>query len=346
MRLLLGCLFALAVAAVVGLGTTWLTLSHGTAFGAVDDRRLDRLAEDRHARHRPLCAAPPSRAAASLPIGSGDGVAFVARADDNGRPFDGRCDVVVERSHARRRGSGPSRSTTRTASSSPTRSTRHGFTSQEIVRRSDGSFEIVVAPRARAGNWLPTGGVDSYELVLRLYDSPGRRCDTSGTRGADACGQREVVPMIRWLLWLLAGALLGGIVHLMTVLMLPRPATQDAYARLSDWRPVNTFAPLPAPTAQSAVMPFMDPAFAAAVCRYDLSNGPLKLTAPVSAAYTSVSFYTRRGVAYYAINDRAAGRRVDRTRTDDDRTTGRVAGGRRGHRRRPADRRVAVRPPD
>ena len=31
---------------------------------------------------------------------------------------------------------------------------------------------------------------------------------------------------------------------------------------------------------------------------------------PVSLAYTSVSFYTRYDVAYYAINDRAAGRRV------------------------------------
>ena len=31
---------------------------------------------------------------------------------------------------------------------------------------------------------------------------------------------------------------------------------------------------------------------------------------PVSPAYTSVSFYTRNNVAYYAINDRAAGRRV------------------------------------
>ena len=31
---------------------------------------------------------------------------------------------------------------------------------------------------------------------------------------------------------------------------------------------------------------------------------------PVSQAYTSVSFYTRNGVAYYAINDRAAGRRI------------------------------------
>jgi uncharacterized membrane protein len=31
---------------------------------------------------------------------------------------------------------------------------------------------------------------------------------------------------------------------------------------------------------------------------------------PVSPAYTSVSFYTRSDVPYYAINDRAAGRRV------------------------------------
>ena len=57
-------------------------------------------------------------------------------------------------------------------------------------------------------------------------------------------------------------------------------------------------------------MPFMDPAFAAAACRYDLSKGALKLSVPISAAYTSVSFYNRFGVSYYAINDRAAGRRV------------------------------------
>ena len=57
-------------------------------------------------------------------------------------------------------------------------------------------------------------------------------------------------------------------------------------------------------------MPFMDPAFAAAVCRYDLSAGAIKLNAPVSQAYTSVTFYTRNSVAYYAINDRAAGRRT------------------------------------
>jgi len=115
--------------------------------------------------------------------------------------------------------------------------------------------------------------------------------------------------MIRWLLWLLAGALLGGIVHLVAVLILPRTATQDAYSRLAPIAPVNAVTPLPEPTPQNAVMPFMDPALAAAVCRYDLSDGPIKLTVPLSPAYTSVSFYTRRSVAYYAINDRSAGRR-------------------------------------
>jgi len=116
--------------------------------------------------------------------------------------------------------------------------------------------------------------------------------------------------MTRWLLWLIAGLLLGGVVHLGTVLALPRTATQDAYARLAAIAPVNTLVPLPPPAPERAILPFMDPAFAAAVCRYDLGQGPLKLTAPVSQAYTSVSFYTRYGVSYYAINDRAAGRRI------------------------------------
>jgi uncharacterized membrane protein len=116
--------------------------------------------------------------------------------------------------------------------------------------------------------------------------------------------------MIRALLWILSGLLLGGIVHLSTVLAMPQAATQDAYSRLSPLTPVNTMVPLPAPTAEAAIMPFMDPAFAAAVCRYDLTNGSIKLSAPVSQAYTSVTFYTRKSVAYYAINDRAAGRRT------------------------------------
>jgi len=116
--------------------------------------------------------------------------------------------------------------------------------------------------------------------------------------------------MMKWLLWLLGGILLGGIVHLATVLWLPRTATQDAYSRLTPVTPVNGVVTLPDATPDKSLLPYMDPAFATAVCRYDLSQGPLQLSLNVSQAYTSVSFYTRFGRAYYAINDRAAGRRV------------------------------------
>jgi uncharacterized membrane protein len=116
--------------------------------------------------------------------------------------------------------------------------------------------------------------------------------------------------MTRLLLCLLGGALLGGIVHLGSILILPSLASQDAYTRLSPLAPVNSVVPLPQPAPGAPLMPFMDPAFLMAVCRYDLSGGPLKFSMPTGPAYTAVSFYTRTNVAFYAINDRAAGGRA------------------------------------
>jgi hypothetical protein len=106
-----------------------------------------------------------------LPVGSGDGVAFSARTDDAGKPLDGRCDVALA-------GITPqARYWTMTLYDPegrlvPNSVRRQGFTSQEIIRRADGTFEITASPRARPGNWLPTGGIERYVLVLRLYDTP------------------------------------------------------------------------------------------------------------------------------------------------------------------------------
>ena len=127
---------------------------------------------------------------------------------------------------------------------------------------------------------------------------------------ADALDLDGGLPMIRILFTIVAGVLLGGVVHLVSVLALPRIATQDAYSRLTPMTKLNAVTALPLADPNNAPMPFMDPAFAVAICRYDLADGALKLTVPVSQAYTSVSFYTRNEVAYYAINDRSAGRKV------------------------------------
>ena len=116
--------------------------------------------------------------------------------------------------------------------------------------------------------------------------------------------------MIRLAFTILAGVVLGLVVHLVSVLALPRIATQDAYSRLTPMTKLNGVTQLPLADPNTSPMPFMDPAFALAICRYDLSGGPIKLTVPVSQAYTSVSFYTRNEIAYYAINDRSAGKKV------------------------------------
>ena len=110
--------------------------------------------------------------------------------------------------------------------------------------------------------------------------------------------------MIRLVFTIIAGVLLGGVVHLVSVLALPRIATQDAYSRLTPMTKLNAVTPLPLADPNNSLMPFMDPAFAIAVCRYDLSGGPIKLTVPVSQAYTSVSFYTRNEVGRASCRER------------------------------------------
>lgn len=170
MPLLFGCIFALIVAAIVGLGATWVTLNRGVTFGA-----LPIGAWTAWPRTGTRDIDPYARAAIAqsgeLPISSGDGVAFQARNDDGGRALDGRCEVLLS-------GTTPQARFWTVTLYNPAGYLvanpldRHGFTSQEIIRRADGSFEIVIASKARAGNWLPSGGVERYLLELRLYDTP------------------------------------------------------------------------------------------------------------------------------------------------------------------------------
>lgn len=170
MRLLVGFLFAFAVAALFGLGLTQFALTRGTAFGAITIGAWTAWPKTGTADIDPYARAAIARSG-ELPIGSGDGVAFFASSDDGARALDGRCAVTIA-------GTTPAaRFWTMTLYDLdgrlvPNAADRYGFTSQEIARRADGSFEIVLAPRARPGNWLPTGGIDRYVVVLRLYDTP------------------------------------------------------------------------------------------------------------------------------------------------------------------------------
>jgi hypothetical protein len=169
-QLLIGLLLAFAVAASVGLGTTWYALQGGTPFGAFTVGPWTAWPRTGTSEIDPYARALIARSG-ELPMGAGDGIAFVATKDDDGAPLDGRCDVTVS-------GTTPqARFWTLTLYDPEGRLVgnslkRHGFSSQEVVRSSEGAIDITIAPRARAGNWLPSGGVERYMLVMRFYDSP------------------------------------------------------------------------------------------------------------------------------------------------------------------------------
>lgn len=170
MRLIFITLVTLIIATIVGLGTTWLTATRGVDVGTIKIGPWTARPKTGTSDIDPYSRASVARSG-ELPVGTGDGVMFTATTDDTGRKLDGRCDVVVK-------GVTPAaRFWTITIYDPRGRLVanslqRYGFTSQEIVRASDGSFELRVTSRSRAGNWLPTGGVDRYMLALRLYDTP------------------------------------------------------------------------------------------------------------------------------------------------------------------------------
>lgn len=169
MRLLIGTLYTFALAAAIGLGSTWFALTHSAGFNNLQIGSWSARPRAGTADIDPYARAAIARNGA-LPVAIGDGVSFLARTDDDGRPLDGRCDTVVS-------GTTPAARYFTLTLYDPdghlvaNSLDRQGFTSQELVRNQDGSFEITVAPRARAGNWLPTGGVERYVLVLRFYDT-------------------------------------------------------------------------------------------------------------------------------------------------------------------------------
>jgi hypothetical protein len=105
-----------------------------------------------------------------LPLAAGEGIAFVASADSQGSTLSGRCRYRIAPIAP------PARWWTLTLYDGARRlvanpAERYAFTSAEVVRSSEGEAEIVAAPAASPGNWLPSPA-GPFQLVLRLYDSP------------------------------------------------------------------------------------------------------------------------------------------------------------------------------
>ena len=170
MRFLLHFLLATTIAALFGLGLTFLAVEYGRLFGAV---RIGEWNVWPHAGS--LDADPYTRAKLArwreIPIGAGEGLMFLANGDAGGQPLSASCAYRIVGQTP------PARLWTLTVYDQdgklmPTRLGRYGFTSSEILRRENGDFEIILARTARPGNWVQAGEAERYLLVLRIYDTP------------------------------------------------------------------------------------------------------------------------------------------------------------------------------
>src|SRR5262245_29664932 len=89
--------------------------------------------------------------------------------------------------------------------------------------------------------------------------------------------------VIRWVSWrtVAAGVLLGGIVHISVTFVTSLSATGQAYRLLAEKLPVNSMVMLPLQATGRQILPFLPPDMLYAMCRYDLSGGPVTVSATV-----------------------------------------------------------------
>jgi uncharacterized membrane protein len=102
--------------------------------------------------------------------------------------------------------------------------------------------------------------------------------------------------------YVLAVALVGaGIVHIAATLLVPLLATGGAVQRLLADLPPNKMLVLPPVTAESQPLPFMSPDTRVAVCRYDVSGGPVTISALLPDKGWSLGLYTPEGGTFYVV---------------------------------------------
>lgn len=110
--------------------------------------------------------------------------------------------------------------------------------------------------------------------------------------------------MIRTLLWLIGGVLLGGIIHLVVILAMPLLAEETAATRLARLDAANRMFILPAVEAGQPNPLRLDPELVYGLCQVDLDEGPAYLSGILPDAFWSVALYNSAGTVFYSTTNR------------------------------------------
>lgn len=110
--------------------------------------------------------------------------------------------------------------------------------------------------------------------------------------------------MIRFLLWLVGGVVLGGIIHIIVILTLPALAEQSVWSRVASLEADNAIVILPEVVAGEPNPLGLDPEMVYGLCRVDLAKGPAYVSGVLPDAFWSVALFNPSGIVTYATTNR------------------------------------------
>lgn len=112
--------------------------------------------------------------------------------------------------------------------------------------------------------------------------------------------------LTRLLLATTCGLILAAGVHIAVIFAVPAFAENDAFGRLQETLSEDQAQIISPVGGAPTWLPLPDPATAVAACAFDLSDGPVRVTAKTGQDFLSFSFHTKTRGVFFAVTDRAA----------------------------------------
>lgn len=117
--------------------------------------------------------------------------------------------------------------------------------------------------------------------------------------------------MGRLLVAFAAGLVGAAVIHIVVLFLTPYYSERDIWSRLAERAGLFDIVVLSDAAEGAPPLWSADPLLRAVGCRFDLTDGPVQVSAAAGATFWSLSAYDRKGLNLFSINDKTADATVD-----------------------------------